>query len=111
MANAIASGSATPPTMTPETMLDSQCSRRRSPARLASRKAIMRCDYSSRLSPQFRTDMDLTRLFIAFVLGVSLVAPATAQQYPSKPVRIIVAFTPGTGIDILAREVGQQMAQ
>jgi tripartite-type tricarboxylate transporter receptor subunit TctC len=55
--------------------------------------------------------MDLTRLFIAFVLGVSLVAPASAQHYPSKPVRIIVAFTPGTGIDILAREVGQQMAQ
>jgi len=56
--------------------------------------------------------MDLTRLFLAFVFGLSLVAPATAQQqYPSKPVRIIVAFTPGTGIDILAREVGQQMAQ
>jgi len=55
--------------------------------------------------------MDLTRLFIAFVFGVALVAPAAAQQYPTKPVRIIVAFTPGTGIDILAREVGQQMAQ
>jgi len=25
-------------------------------------------------------------------------------------VKIIVAFTPGTGIDILAREVGQQMS-
>jgi len=55
--------------------------------------------------------MHLTRLFIAFVLGVALAAPAAAQQYPSKPVKIIVAFTPGTGIDILAREVGQQMAQ
>src|SRR3954471_6882232 len=55
--------------------------------------------------------MDLARLLIAFVLGLSLVTPAAAQQYPSKPVRIIVAFSPGTGIDILAREVGQQMAQ
>jgi tripartite-type tricarboxylate transporter receptor subunit TctC len=51
------------------------------------------------------------RFFIAFALGVALIAPAAAQQYPTKPVRIIVAFTPGTGIDILAREVGQQMAQ
>src|SRR3979411_387059 len=55
--------------------------------------------------------MHLTRLFSAFVFGVALAAPAAAQQYPSRPVRIIVAFTPGTGIDILAREVGQQMAQ
>jgi tripartite-type tricarboxylate transporter receptor subunit TctC len=55
--------------------------------------------------------MDLVRHFIAFVLGVLLVAPAAAQPYPSKPVKIIVAFSPGTGIDILAREVGQQMSQ
>jgi len=55
--------------------------------------------------------MHLTRLFSAFVFGMALAAPAAAQQYPSRPVRIIVAFTPGTGIDILAREVGQQMAQ
>lgn len=38
-------------------------------------------------------------------------APALAQQYPAKPVKIIVAFTPGTGIDILAREVGQVVSQ
>ena len=55
--------------------------------------------------------MDFIRPFIAFALGVLLVAPAAAQEYPSKPVRIIVAFSPGTGIDILAREVGQQMLQ
>jgi tripartite-type tricarboxylate transporter receptor subunit TctC len=54
--------------------------------------------------------MDLTRFFSAFVFAVFLAAPAVAEPYPSKPVRIIVAFTPGTGIDILAREVGQQMS-
>jgi tripartite-type tricarboxylate transporter receptor subunit TctC len=54
--------------------------------------------------------MDLTRFFIAFVFAVFLAAPAAAEPYPSKPVRIIVAFSPGTGIDILAREVGQQMS-
>ena len=54
--------------------------------------------------------MDLTRRFIFFVFAVFLVAPAAAEPYPSKPVKIIVAFTPGTGIDILAREVGQQMS-
>lgn len=55
--------------------------------------------------------MDLIRSFIAFALGVFLAAPAAAQEYPSKPVRIIVAFSPGTGIDILAREIGREMLQ
>jgi tripartite-type tricarboxylate transporter receptor subunit TctC len=50
---------------------------------------------------------------IAAVLAACLfqAGAAVAQPYPSKPVRIIVAFSPGTGIDILAREVGQRMSQ
>jgi tripartite-type tricarboxylate transporter receptor subunit TctC len=44
------------------------------------------------------------------LLGV-VAAPAIAQEaYPSRPVRIVVPFTPGTGIDILARTLGQRMA-
>ncbi|HEY3178829.1 MAG TPA: tripartite tricarboxylate transporter substrate binding protein [Casimicrobiaceae bacterium] len=35
----------------------------------------------------------------------------TAQEsYPSKPIKLIVPFTPGTGIDILARTLGQKMS-
>ena len=35
---------------------------------------------------------------------------ATAQEiYPSKPIKLIVPFTPGTGIDILARTLGQKL--
>src|SRR5205085_9411782 len=35
---------------------------------------------------------------------------ANAQEpYPNKPIKIIVPFTPGTGIDILARTLGQKM--
>jgi tripartite-type tricarboxylate transporter receptor subunit TctC len=54
----------------------------------------------------------------AVFLAASLLAAAsfvpsaaTAQSYPSRPVKIIVAFSPGTGIDILAREAGQQLSQ
>ena len=36
---------------------------------------------------------------------------AQAQAYPSQPVRFIVPFTPGTGIDIIARTAGPRLAE
>jgi tripartite-type tricarboxylate transporter receptor subunit TctC len=47
--------------------------------------------------------------FIVFCI-VAASSTAVAQgTYPSANVRIIVPFTPGTGIDILARTLGQKM--
>jgi len=34
-----------------------------------------------------------------------------AQDYPSRPVRIVVGFSPGSTTDILARTVGQKMSE
>ena len=43
--------------------------------------------------------------------GVAAVtaAPLAQEPYPTRPVKIIVPFTPGTGIDILARTLGQKL--
>ena len=46
---------------------------------------------------------------IASVLGA--VPCANAQPYPSRPVRVIVAFTAGGTTDILARSIGAQLAE
>ena len=51
----------------------------------------------------------LTRLLATFV-SVALAAPwALAQDYPLRPIRMIVAFAPGGSADINARIVGQQL--
>lgn len=49
------------------------------------------------------------------LLGAALCLPLLAmagapESYPLRPIRIVVPYTPGTGIDILARVVGQQLA-
>ena len=49
------------------------------------------------------------------VAALSLVAlisgPVVAQQYPSKPIRMVVGFAPGGGTDLVARIIGQKMTE
>jgi tripartite-type tricarboxylate transporter receptor subunit TctC len=50
-------------------------------------------------------------LLATIVAGVVTVLPAPAQApYPARPIRIVVPYTAGTGIDVLARVVGQKLS-
>jgi tripartite-type tricarboxylate transporter receptor subunit TctC len=48
-------------------------------------------------------------LLMALVAVASLFSFASAQDYPSKPIHVVVPFGPGTGPDVLARVVARQL--
>src|SRR5215472_17848011 len=50
-----------------------------------------------------------TLLGVAALLAIS--PPVAAADYPSRPVTLVVAFTPGGPSDVLARIVGKKMEQ
>ena len=47
---------------------------------------------------------------MAAVAALLLFALGASAQYPAKPVRFIVPFPPGGGVDIVARAVGEKLA-
>jgi tripartite-type tricarboxylate transporter receptor subunit TctC len=46
----------------------------------------------------------------AALAGAALPRRAAAQEYPSRPVRIVAGFAAGGGVDITARLIGQRLA-
>jgi len=54
-----------------------------------------------------RVTLSRGALVAAAILVAS--APLSAQQYPTKPVKIIVAFAPGGGNDLIARVMAKRL--
>jgi tripartite-type tricarboxylate transporter receptor subunit TctC len=59
-----------------------------------------------------RSVLRQTRLCALALLCVTVASPSASQTtYPNHAIRIIVPYTPGTGIDILARLIGQKLSE
>lgn len=53
----------------------------------------------------------LHRLLLTLLAIFGTIASASAEAYPSRPVRMIVAFPPGGGADIAARIIAHKLAE
>lgn len=50
-------------------------------------------------------------ILIALALVASMVSASPAQTWPTRPVRLVVAFPPGGAADLLARLIGQSLGE
>jgi len=55
--------------------------------------------------------MDCLRVFFIFLAGNFFAIPVNAQSFPAKPVRVVIAFTPGSSVDIVGRAVAAKLQE
>lgn len=53
----------------------------------------------------------LIRIALAGLFAALAAAPALAQNYPNRPIRLIVSFPPGGAVDVIARSVGTPLGE
>jgi Tripartite tricarboxylate transporter family receptor len=82
------------------------------------RAASLKLDFSRRLDPSPPLEAQKERrsgfaaaIVIAAVALSGSVAPAMAQDYPNRPITLVVPFAPGGSTTIVARLIGDRLAE
>jgi tripartite-type tricarboxylate transporter receptor subunit TctC len=55
--------------------------------------------------------MDCLKWLLGLVTGLIFVSSVLAQSFPNKPVRLVIAFTPGSSTDIIGRVVAAKLQE
>jgi tripartite-type tricarboxylate transporter receptor subunit TctC len=55
--------------------------------------------------------MTLTRSLVAALLAIGLAQGALAQNFPNRPIRLVMPYPPGGSSDILARPIANEMSK
>ena len=72
---------------------------------------IYRSLWGSNLMKLFFSRTIISGVFTGLLLSVGLVSVVQAQNFPTKPIRLIVPFAPGGSTDIIARAVGDALGR
>ena len=55
--------------------------------------------------------MKLVRLIVCALVGAGALSAANAQDWPKRPLTLVVPFAPGGGVDVSARIQAQKMSE
>lgn len=55
--------------------------------------------------------MNMNKILVLFVICLNITSNVFAQEYPVKPVMVIIPFSEGSATDIIAREVSKKLSE